>query len=67
MDDMPRNRMARLRPLVLYDFCEICTRHLMVLQCRVSDWQITLCADCSKEQRRLLDVWDELQGDGDAD
>ena len=66
MDDMPRNRMARLRPLELYDFCEICGRHRMVLQCVVGDFHITLCGDCSKEQRRLVDYWDWLtQGDGE--
>lgn len=66
MDDMPRNRMARLRPLELYDFCEICGRHRMVLQCVVADWQITLCSACSKEQRRFLDVWDDMTG-GDGE
>lgn len=63
--DLPRNRMADYRQLQTHDECEICGNWEFVIQCRVNRWQITLCAECSKEQRRLLDVWDWLQENGE--
>lgn len=62
MRELPRNRMARVRPCQSKDSCEICDCWDYAITAVNGRHKIVLCFECSREQRRLTDIWDKMKG-----